>query len=318
MDTEPVPSVLDRNRYAEHPEANEVLNFLADSVAEVVNMGTHVHQWLQREASKYSLIYDPPLLLLRHYLEMIDACSILLREGASRPMKANLRGALEAYLQLEYLMSEEGNLERRSRDYIACHLRRQLKRLRKMDPDTQLGKQFRSKLGEGVLENSSLGEIGDLEARRERIKDRLSTEYGDSDRAYKEHREKRGSGTVKWYQLRNGPRSLVELSQAVDEERIYVVFYQSFSGSVHGSSIFQEFFQEDGEDLYLNPLRTPRGATTLTSIVMTLSCRTYRHIIECFVPGKMPKLESWYEDYVMKQVRKIQNVELDFSSDEDS
>lgn len=319
MDTEPVPSVLNRNRYAEHPEANEALNFLADSVDEVVNKGTHVHQWLLNEAPKHSPIYDPPLLLLRHFLGMVDACSILIREGATRPMKANLRAALEAYLQVRYLISEEGNLEKRSKDYIACHLHRQLKRLRQIDPDTQLGQQFRSRLGEGVPEESTLEKVGDLEARRERVEDRLSTKYGDSNRAYEEHREKRGSGTVKWYQLRDGPRNLVELSRAVDEEGLYVAFYQSFSGFIHGSGVFHEFLQqqEGGDDLYLDPLRIPREATTLTSIAMTLACRTYRHVTKYFVPGKMPELESWYEGYVVEQVQEIQDMEFDFSSGQD-
>lgn len=314
MNTDPVSPVLDRNRHTEYPEVNESLEFLSASVDEIVNMGTHVYQWLFREASKNSPIYDPPLLLLQHFLEMVDACSILVREGATRPMKANLRVALETYLQLRYLTDEKGNLERRSRDYIACHLYRQLKRYRKVDPDTELGKQFRSRLGEKIPEDPVFEQMNDLESSREAIRSMLTAEYGNSKRAYEEYREKHGSGTVKWYQLRDGPESLVKLSQVVDEEWLYVAFYQSFSGSIHGSNVFQEFLQEDDGDLYLDPLRNPRGASALTSVVMTLSCRTYRHVTEYFVPGKIQELENWYEGHVMERIRKVQEIEFNFTS----
>lgn len=314
MDTDPVSSFLDRNRYTEHPEVNESLEFLSASVDEIVNMGTHVHQWLFREASKNSPIYDPPLLLLQHFLEMVDACSILIREGATRPMKANLRVALEVYLQLRYLTDEKGNLERRSRDYIACHLHRQLKRYRKVDPDTELGKQFRSRLGEKIPEDPVFEQMNDLESSREAIRNKLSTEYEKSEKAYEEYRERHSSGTVKWYQLRDGPQSLVELSQVIDEEWLYVAFYRSFSGSIHGSNVFQEFFQEDDGELYLDPLRNPRGAATLTSVVVTLSCRKYRHVTEYFVPGKMQELKSWYEGHMMERIQKIQEIDFSFTS----
>lgn len=315
MDTDPVSSVLDRNRYAEHPEVNKALEFLTASVDEAVNMGTHVEKWLFGEASKHAPIYDPPLLLLRHFVEMVDACSILIRKGAARPTKANLRAALEAYLQLRYLTDDEGNLEKRSRDYITCHLYRQLKRYRQVDPNTELGKQFRSRLGEKLPEDPTFGkETDDLESSREGIRDYLSTEYSDSKEAYEEYREKHGSGTVKWYQLRDGPQSLVELARVIGEEWLYVAYYQSFSSSIHGSNVFQEFFQTDSGDLYLDPLRNPRGATTLTLVVVTLSCRTYRHVTEYFVPGKMPELESWYEEYVMDRIQTIQEMEFDFTS----
>ncbi|MCS3662274.1 hypothetical protein GGP85_003140 [Salinibacter ruber] len=314
MDTEPIHSVLDRGQYTAHPETKKALNFLADSVGEVVNMGTHVDRWLLEAASKHAPIYDPPLLLLRHFLETVDACSILIREGATRPVKPNFRAAIEAYFQLRYLTDEEGNLEKRSRDYIACHLYRQLKRYRQIDPDTELGKQFRSRLGEKVPEDPTFGEMDDLESRREGIRNYLSAEYSDSKRAYEEYREKHGSGTVKWYQLRSGPHSLVELARAIDEEWLYVVFYQGFSGSIHGSNVFQEFLQDGGDDFYLDPLRNPRGATTLTLVVVILSCRTYRHVTEYFVPGKMPELERWYGGHVMDRVKKIQKMEFDFTS----
>lgn len=129
------------NREPENEEVASILNYCADAVEDLVNMGTYVFYW-ELERKKESIESLPLLLLYRNFLEMIDAISVLIRQCCVDACQINLRVALDAMFQLEYLVKSD--TERRAYAYIVYDKLKKIDKLKKSVPDSQEHKEFMS------------------------------------------------------------------------------------------------------------------------------------------------------------------------------
>lgn len=294
MPTDPYPGFHGAASLEEDEDLQELLEELASGLTELVNFGTHVFGWCYEETQKsmYGDEVVPLILQFRHLLEMTDAVQVLVARGVVHPAKLQLRSALEAVLGMRYII--EGSLEKRSHAFLVCHLHKKKKSYQRMDPSTQLGKQFASAFDDDELESLSIEEEIDLEAAKESVEEMLKSDrYKRAEEAYQSRPEK-GSGAITWYELDDGPETIEQLAREVDMEGLYKVFYRHWSKYSHAENLMRSGLHRGDDHEYLAGLRIPTWASTVVTMSSTLSLRAYREMVNYLVPGKRDRLEQWY------------------------
>jgi hypothetical protein len=93
----PVPEILPREINDDH--LREILTQLALGLEQAVNFGTHILKWLAEidTSERHRTVF---IMLLRQYLELLDAVSILVRQSSIDPCKILLRSMFEILLYL--------------------------------------------------------------------------------------------------------------------------------------------------------------------------------------------------------------------------
>src|SRR5882762_4565637 len=99
MATEPVFEILNRN--GTNDRMNLVLSQMAFGVEQTTNFGTHILNWFVQAGSKerHRIVF---VMLLRQYLELLDAVSILIRSSSIDPSKLILRSMVEILFNFKY------------------------------------------------------------------------------------------------------------------------------------------------------------------------------------------------------------------------
>lgn len=296
MPTNPHPDYLDRERNRRNGEVSEALDTSADCLDEAINFGTHVLAWCTEAAASHSLEVAPLVLSLRHCLEMLDAVSVLVRKGIVAPSDTNLRSAFESLLGIKYIV--RGNLEKRGKSYIVCHLHQRLKFLSRMDPGTEMGKQFRAEL-EGSPVQSVIGDKGrNLSQMRREIKSTLEDNYPEVEKEYQKTKNN-VSGRFSWYEMYGGPNNLRELADEVEMQGWYRVLYNEWSRTSHARDVIDRTLFTSGEESYMESLRTPTGISSVVVSSTNICLVACKDMIEYLVPGKRGTFEKWY----MKEIR---------------
>ena len=311
MPTDPHNEFLDRERNHRNEEVAEALNAAADCLDEAINFGTHVLAWCTKAATSHSAWVAPLVLSFRHCLEMLDAVSVLVRKGIVAPSNTNLRSAFESLLGIKYII--RGNLEKRGKAYIVCHLHRNLKFLSRIDPGTEMGKQFRAEL-EGSPIQSVLGDKGDnLPQRRDNIKDTLEKNYPDVEEEYQKIKRS-NSGRFSWYEMYGGPNNIRELADEVDMEGWYRLLYNEWSRTSHARDVVDRPLFTSGEESYMKSLRTPTRISPVVVNGTNLCLIACEDVIEYLVPGRRETFEKWYMREIRSRYMDIaENLNITFS-----
>jgi uncharacterized protein (DUF433 family) len=194
-------------------------------------------------------LYDfPSLALFRHTIQMADGIQILLLAGTSAPAVPLLRSMLESLLYLEYIHAD--NYDQRSLCWLCGFTHQEIDLKEMIDSRTEAGKNLHD-----VIANEFEGPMV-AEAFRERSADsrticELRQELGRPDLAhieteYQRIREQRGKGRKwyqpKWYELFDGPASIYRLAETVLMLSSYLVCYQPWSATVHGTDATRLIF----------------------------------------------------------------------------
>lgn len=141
MSMRPREEVLDRARSDDNEELRQILEKLAGGIEETVNFGTHVFAWCNEGAAGHSDEMAPLILSLRHVLQMFDAVSILIREGAIEPCNHHLRSAFESVLTIKYILQQ--NLEKRAMAFMVWHVHQRKKIYKNMTQKLKWGSSSR-------------------------------------------------------------------------------------------------------------------------------------------------------------------------------
>lgn len=305
MSTDPYSGFQGATHLKEDKDLQELLDKLASGLTELVNFGTHVFGWCYEETQKstHGDEVAPLILQFRHLLEMTDAVQVSVSKGAVHPAKLQLRSALEAVLSIKYIVLSikyiiDGSLEKRSHAFLVCHLHKKKKFYQRMDPSTQLGKQFASAFDDDELESLSIEDNIDLEAAKDSVEEVLDSEqYEHAEKAYQRCRKK-GSGAIAWYELYDGPQGIEELAREVGLENLYKVCYRDWSRYSHAENLMQGALYRDSDHEYLAGLRTPTRVSTVVMMTSNLSLLAYPEMVDYFVPGKRDRFQQWYtEEY---------------------
>jgi hypothetical protein len=139
-----------------------IVNRFAELIEEMVNFGSQILIWdIHPETSGEENI--PPTMLFRHYLDIIDSVSILVRQGTGDTPKILLRAALEVKLYLKYIF--ESDTIDRCMAFIVADALNQIKVIKKLHPDTEEGKALRKTFDQEEI-------LRDLKIRKTQIRNR--------------------------------------------------------------------------------------------------------------------------------------------------
>src|SRR5882757_387006 len=110
----PVDEIIPRES-----DVQDTLNKFAQGIDDAVNFGSHILNWDTQANNKGGDHNLAIALQFRHFLELIDANSILVRNSSIDPGKLILRGMLETYFGLEYML-EKDPIDR-AMAFLVCH-----------------------------------------------------------------------------------------------------------------------------------------------------------------------------------------------------
>jgi hypothetical protein len=221
--------------------AKEVSGALIEVVSpllkEVIDYADNIF-WLCLEVAESRDREDhAPLVLYRHLIDMTDGIEVLISEGCSSPAEPLLRSCFEAWLSLNYIMTE--NYEQRSLAWLCTFLHSEIDQKEMLDRGTQKGKKFAITLEKEAPEilqklrpARDVGELqkaladphfAEIEAKYQRLKEKRNRKG-----------KRKGGKPPYWCALVGGPNSLPELANSLSRGALYQVFYGPWSILIHG------------------------------------------------------------------------------------
>ncbi len=299
MKVEPLETVLIRRTQTDEAA---LLNFLADAIEQVVNIGTHFIKW-EADRGGATIEKTPLIMLYRHNLEMGDAISILLRSSSIEPCKAILRSILETSLQIEYLLKDP---ETRGFCYMVCHHNKMIKQFKRLVGNSPEQKDYFNQLKNKSYTDISANDFSHPDAQNN--VNRLSMLVNSKDyqvyqREYlRTSTEKDSNGkknkNPEWYSLFGGPKSCIELAENLKKKDFYEFIYRPFSSTVHGSDLINSNLQLLPNGLaQASHIRNNDAASDFAEIVIQLLTENQRIILERFNEGIKQYYAHWYASF---------------------
>lgn len=272
-----------------NPDLERVLNAFADALASSITLVDEViseHLSGIREVDPYELV---PHMLLREGVQVVDAISILVRESSVEPCKPLLRTLLEIELQLEYLLEDT---TKRSKAFWVAKLHQDINLLKRLDPSTQQGKEWRKHYRNDVLlrhnsvrDHNTGDMIANIEA--ELTTAPLSKTNAEYLRSKKDKRRN-------WYSLHDGPRSIRDLAQSLSLLGTYETLYRLLSVATHASDPFSYGARSHPGKIGISKLRHPRDAGFIFRQTMSLISRMIMFFTKELAPGKTEAYARWW------------------------
>jgi hypothetical protein len=291
--TKPVEEVIPR-KLPENVE--QQLAKFAIILEEVVNFGSNVVDW-----DKFPKIDGDhnitPTMLFRHFLDLIDAISVLVYKGSGDSMKLQARAALEVMFYIEYLF-EKDTIDR-SMAFLVEDAVRLIRATKKLIPNNEAGKAQHKKFeDESVLKSfRELKDFTELEKFVESKEKLLSMpQYK---KAYEELKrlESIGEKNPKWYRYFNGPKNIEQLAKYLKQSTMYDIIYRNWSGSVHGTDIYLGKLSTDGKGkTYITQIRFAKDVQDIVLWSMLSSINVFRTYTVNRIPEKINHLVKWYQE----------------------
>jgi len=281
--------------------AGALFSAWADGIRETVNFGTHVLYWCWGKAPSSRDL--PVILSLRHALDMLDAISILLKEGAADACKLQLRSLLEVFFGVRYIL--QADTAKRGMAFMVWHVNGRLRYYRKLDSKRESGKQLRQALKrDHWLKSVELPDIPEAEQLIGNLEELLKEpDYAKAEAEYKRTRQKASGRPLPWYALYGGPHTVEGLAKVVGAEGVYEILYRDWSGVVHATSIIQGKISPGGEPgvAALHQIRHPRDAQTVLAYALPVGVDLIRATIEHYCPERLSDFRGWY----VREMREI-------------
>jgi hypothetical protein len=302
--TTPIKEVIPR----EVPEnVKPIIDWFANTLDELVNFGSNIMVWDNHPKTEGEENV-PPTMLLRHFLDLIDSISLLVRQGTGDTSKILARAALEVTLNLEYLF--ENNTKERAMAFIVEDTIRQIKTVDKINPNTTQGKELHKTFQEeDLLSNLNINDTSELDDFIQSKKGML--QLPQFRKAYKEFErlKKQGEGNAKWYRYFDGPRNIESLAKYLKQKTLYEIIYRKWSGSVHGTDIYLGKLRstELENKVDIVQIRYIKDVQEVVSYSLIMCLKTFRIFIANRIPEKQNEYAKWYlsiRDTFMKIVTK--------------
>jgi len=292
MSTQPVLQIIPRT--PANPNVSKVLGRFADLIDETVNFGSHVLKW-HLESAQGGDENVPITLSFRHILELLDAVSINIRNSLVDPSKLLLRGALECYFGVAYML--KADTKRRAMAFMASYVNQRLKTYRKLDPTTQQGKEFRRLLKKDPIAANMIISIPTpvVQAAIANLETLLKKPaYKDANDEYN-RLKKTNSKNPYWYSLYGGPSNIEKLADHLNMQASYHILYRQWSNSTHGTDIIQgNISRSPSGETSIHQLRLPKEPEVLTVLAVSIALKLFRLFIARYAPHKSTEYKSWY------------------------
>ncbi len=284
----PIESLL--RREADSPEFQSLVSQFGNLLDECVNFGTHVFEWcLEHPKKDHSDLTS--FLLFRHLLEMLDGISVLIRQRCADPSFLLLRSGIESLLGLEYILKEDS--ERRAMSYEVVHVHKKLSMYLKLDPKSQVGKDFRKTLSKDVIsKDMKLPEL-DILKLVNNLKNLLeSPEYAPIEQEWQEL--KKTGRSFEWFSLFGGPLTIQQLADRLGHSSWYEILYRPFSGETHATNSIHHLDKDEDGLPALHGLRYPQNLQQATSLSLSFAFTAYRLMLSSYIPERQSDFNSWY------------------------
>ncbi len=280
-------------REIENRELEKLLAEFSDGLDSVVDFGSNIFKWdLDKNRSGDENI--PITLSLRHFIELIDAMSILIRKASVDPATLLLRGSLEVYFGLEYLF--EADTHRRSMAFMVCYFHKKLKFFEKFDSNKTQSQQFKASIRNDRLQpDFSTFQNTKFEIEKNNWESLLQYPIYQSTEVEYQRLINARETNPSWYRLFNGPRNISELAKHLKLTVFYEILYRQWSGPTHGIDIFEGkiFGNADGSSDIVQ-IRYPKDAQSVASWAIALSLNVFKLYIEKRIPERLEEFNKWY------------------------
>ena len=292
--TDPIKEVIPRDI----PEnIKPTINYFADLLDEVVNFGSNILIWdvTPKTNGDENL---PPTMLFRHFLDLIDSTSILVRHATGDPAKIVVRASFETSLYIEYLL--EKDTLNRSMAFLVADTIRLIKTTGNLIPDTKQGVKTHQTLKE-EFSFSDIPDIHVLEAKEFINTKETLLQKPEYKIAYDEFQrlKSQGKGNTKWYGYFNGPGNIEALARCLNQWSIYEIMYRKWSGAVHGTDIYlgKVLATEDASRVDIVQLRYVKDVQDIVAYSLIISVKVFRLFISARIPQKQNEFIQWYLIY---------------------
>jgi hypothetical protein len=200
------------------------------------------------------------LVLIRHLMSALDGIAILASNGSGENCGPLLRSAFEAMIELLFILDDD--TKRRALAYQVGVVIRQLKHLRRVDPDGQEGKQLRVSLKDDPLfhilnapPDSYKAEILSKEAMLKK------PEYALIEQEWRRIKKEKGR-EPRWYSLFGGADDFEKLAKKMKHGVFYEFIYRDWAGFSHAETGFESLGRGSDDKNYVKPIRHPEGVQT--------------------------------------------------------
>jgi Family of unknown function (DUF5677) len=289
--TAPIKNLIHR----ELPEdVAQLLNKFSETIDEFVNLGTNILAWnLHPKTPGEENV--APIMLFRHFLDIIDSISILVKNSCGDTCKILIRAAFEVTLYIEYLF--EDDIYNRSMAFVVADTIKQIKTATKLDPTSDEGKKFYAySHGENFLKNLN---IAGEDVLKEFIKSKnkllalpqFIETYRESERL-----KEMGEKNPNWYRYYDGPKNIESLATHLKQKTVYEMMYRKWSGAVHGSDITIGRLTKGGVEGMVNitQLRFIKDVQESVRYALIFSLSVFRLFVAKRIPEKQNEFTIWY------------------------
>lgn len=235
-------------------------------------------------------------MMFRHFLELTDSLSCLIKESSIDPCKVILRTMVESSLTIEYLIMED--FERRSHSYFVAEAMKERSNLLQLVEGTQMAKQLEATIKKDrILKNTPSVSIPVEEVQRQLTNIEDMMKRPGFKEAFEEYEKITSNSKEKhpsWYCYWGGPSSLIELAQRINKTGYYEFYYRNFSTSVHSSKTAKQKLERRDGKLYVKPIRDFQEAKIMLQRAMVIINDTFEFVIEHLVPTQKVEYQQWY------------------------
>ncbi|QKZ13614.1 DUF5677 domain-containing protein [Spirosoma sp. KUDC1026] len=275
------------------PHVKELVDKLGTVIDHFVDFGSNVLKW-DTEVRRTDAYNTPVIMSFRHFLELVDSISILVKQSSIDPCKLILRGILETYISLSYML--EKDTEDRGMAFLVWHVHQQIKAWQRTDADSEMGKQIRSNLSKDQHVKNLIVPTDPRAKKKIEALEALLREpaYQKAEEEYQRLRRLKEKNPP-WYRFFNGYSSIEELAKHLNCIGIYDVVYRRWSGPVHGTDVIvgKASIAADGS-AEIFQIRHFGHLQEVTQWVMSLSLMVFELYINKRVANKKSDYIAWY------------------------
>ena len=292
-------------REIEPKKYRDLLIQIAGTIEECVNFGTHILAWCSEKPKKDGSDLTITLIF-RHFIESLDAITVLIKHGCADPTEPLLRSIFEALLGLEYIL-EKDTLQR-ALSYRVAHAHRQISLYKKLDPSTDQGKQFKKILSnDSAVKNMALPVVdtNKLIANLENMLKKpqyvsVNTEWQN----YKEANKRNPN----WFSLFGGPKNIIDLAYHVNRGGLYEFLYRIWSQSVHATGVIRNITRDEFGNGAIIGLRNPKNIQIYSSLSLSMIIVAYNKMIRYYIPDKEKDFQEWYTKNIREEYLQLSST----------
>lgn len=236
------------------------------------------------------------ILQFRWFLELLGSIAVQLEHSWPEPAQITLRAAFESSMAVLWLT--DADTVKRAHAYLYWDSAQRVKRLTRMLPESESGRQRRSELSDDLYYHDRVTPEQVALARSEigTIQQELDTGlYKD---AMTEH-QRLGRRAHEWYALWDGPQNLCELARKLRRLSLYEVLYRDWSLAAHALDTLQGHLitHEPGSVGFVQ-LGLPFEAQDCALQTFHIAMDLFQALTGRWIPAHRGRLEEWHSNMV--------------------